>query len=147
MKKFLAISEYPDVWGLAQAEREGKPLFLRYRKGLEDAVGHSDYPFQIGVAVPLLDPTEDGLTKDVEAKELQKFEEKLDDVLSENSEGVEALIITYNGMREFVFYVKERKPEYYQQKVESIDAGNHKPQFMIQPDQKWETFQQFTPNK
>jgi len=46
-------------------------------------------------------------------------------------------------MREVVFYATEWKPEFFEQKVKSIDSGLHKLQFMMQHDPEWNTFKQF----
>jgi hypothetical protein len=146
-KEFKSISQYSDTWGVAQASLENKPVFVRYREGLQDAIGHPDFPFQIGVAVPLLKPTADGLTVNSEAEELYAIEDELERVLGENDEIVFALTITFNGMREFVFYASEWKPEYFEQKIKQIGASirsGHELQFMMQKDEKWETFKTYT---
>ncbi|HET9410041.1 MAG TPA: DUF695 domain-containing protein [Candidatus Sulfotelmatobacter sp.] len=142
-KKFKDIKSYPDTWSVSKGMREGKPIFVRFREGLREAVGHPEYPFQIGIAVPLLHPTEDGLTTDSEAQELGKIEDALNERIVRGGSGIFALTITYNGMREFVFYAKEWKPESFEQEVKSINAGPHKLQFMMQRDSKWDTFKRF----
>ncbi len=144
-KEFKDISQYPDTWTIGQAVREGKPIFIRTRSGLNDAVGHPNYPFQIGVAVPLLTPTKDGLTTNEEAEVLGKIEDNLNQTLSQKSEAVEAMVITTNGMREFMFYASEWKPEYFEKEVKSVEPMGHELQFMMQHDPKWKTFQQFSP--
>lgn len=145
-KSLKPISEYADTWSLVQSSEQGKPMFIRYRDGLKDAVGHSSYEFQIGVATPLLDPTSEGLTTDTEAEELWKIEEALDDALSTNDEAVFAISITTGGMREFVFYASEWNPEYYENKVKEINKKfpNRGLQFMMQHDKNWDTFRTFT---
>ncbi len=145
-KTYTAISEYPDTWSLLKGADQGKPMFIRYRDGLKEAVGHAGYEFQIGIATPLLDPTSEGLTTDAEAEELWKVEEALDDVLSSNDEAVFALTITTGGMREFVFYAAEWKPEYYENKVKEVNKqfSNRDLQFMMKHDKNWDTFRSFT---
>jgi len=148
MRKFKKISDYPDTWGVSQGKLDGKPIFIRYREGLKDAIGHTDYPFQIGVATPLLQPTQDGLTGDAESVQLNVIEDGLADVLNQTGDTVHVMTITFNGMREFVFYTKEWKPEDFERKVktvkEIIKAG-HQLQFMMQPDENWETFKKYFP--
>ncbi len=142
-KNFKDIGEYPDTWSVAQGIMEDKPIFVRFRNGLKEAVGHSGYPFQIGVAVPLLHPIK-GLPDGTESDELAKIEDVLVKKLTENNQAVFAMVITINGMREFVFYASEWKPEIYEQKVKSIDSGKHELQFMMKQDPKWNTFKQFS---
>lgn len=144
-KEFKEISQYPDTWTIGQAVREGMPIFIRTRSGLNEAIGHPNYPFQIGVAVPLLTPTKDGLTTNEEGEVLGKIEDDLNQILSQKGEAVEVMVITRNGMREFVFYASEWKPEYFEKEVKSVESMGHELQFMMQHDPKWETFQQFSP--
>jgi len=143
-KSYKDITEYPDTWSVAQSVREGKPIFIRFRVGIQDAIGHPKYPFQIGVAVPLIEPTMDGLTINAEAEELNKIEDELDTVLSQDNQAIFVLAITTNGMREFVFYSTEWKPEIFEQKVKSVNVGRHELQFMMQHDKNWDTFRQFS---
>lgn len=144
-KDFKNISEYPDTWSIVEGTYQSKPIFVRIKTGIEEGVGHPKYPFQIGVAVPLLDPTVDGLTKDNEAEVLWDFEDRLAKTLQENNEMIFVMTITTGGMREFVFYASEWKPEYFEQKVKAIEAGLHKPQFMMQHDPEWKTYLDFLP--
>ena len=64
--------------------------------------------------------------------------------LTEVNQAVFAMVVTFNGMREFVFYASEWKPEIYEQKVKSFDSGKHELQFMMKRDPKWDTFKQFS---
>lgn len=150
-KKFKEMSEYADEWKVMQGKLNEKPIFSRYKVSLLDAVGHPKYPFQIGVAIPLLNPTEDGLTTDPEAEELWKIEDEVAKILEENSEAVHAVSITFNGMRELVFYTSEWKPQYFEQRVKQIQADGsiskgHQLQFMMQQDKNWETFRKHSGN-
>ncbi|MFA6274351.1 MAG: DUF695 domain-containing protein [Candidatus Paceibacterota bacterium] len=141
-KKFKKISEYPETWEVAQAEVDGKPIFLRHRS-LKDAVGHVDYPFKIGIAVPFKSPTINGLLSDDEAEELGKIEDKLINLLDKEGLGVFAFSITFDGMREFVFYMSEWKPEFFEKEIKSFNTKSHQLQFIMETDPNWETFKQF----
>src|SRR6185295_16075581 len=110
--KLKKISDYPDSWTIAKGLMENKPIFVRYKDSLVEAVGHPNYPFQIGVAVPLINPTEDGLAIDSEASELDSIEDALEKSFGENQQAIHVITITFNGMREFVFYAAEWKPEH-----------------------------------
>ena len=139
-----AIEEYPDTWGVGRGVRAGKPVFVRYRSGLKEAAGHTGYPFQIGVAVPLADPTREGLSNNEEAERLARLEDALDDALKQ--EAVFAMAITTAGIREFVFYAKEWKPDYFAEKVSKTGStAGYKPQFMMRADREWEAYRAFAP--
>jgi hypothetical protein len=143
-KAYRAISQYPDTWGVGRGVRAGRPVFVRYRSGLKDAAGHTGYPFQIGVAVPLADASREGLSNDEEAARLAKLEDALDDALKDKDEAVFAMAITTGGMREFVFYASEWKPEYFAEKVSRTGSeAGYKPQFMMRADRDWEAYRAF----
>jgi hypothetical protein len=144
-KVFKKITQYPDIWKVFRSEHNTKPIIIRYRSGMAGAIGHPEYPYQIGIAVPLLNPTKDGLTTEEEAKILSEIEDALNLTLSENQEAAEVMAITTNGMREFVFYAPKWEPEYYESKVKSIDGRSHQLQFMIQSDPEWNTFKSLVP--
>ena len=141
--EFKNITDYEDTWAVVEGKMEGKHIIIRYREGLVSAIGHPSYPFQIGVAVPFNSPTENGLVSDEEAKSLARIEDDLIDDLGADNEAVFAMSITYNGMREFVFYASKWDPEYFRKKVNKIQLAHkndHELQFMIQSDQEWTTF-------
>jgi hypothetical protein len=79
---FKDITEYSDTWNVSEGTRDGKPIFVRLREGLKEAQGHTDFPFQIGVAVPLVEPTSDGLTTEPESKSLEIIEDQLEQAFS-----------------------------------------------------------------
>ena len=144
-KVYRAIEEYPDTWGVARGTRGGKPVFVRFRSGLKEAVGHTSYPFQIGVAVQLAEPTRDGLTTADEAARLASLEDALDSAFSGNGEAVFAIAVTTAGVRELVFYAKEWKPKYFEEKVaRSGAATGYQPQFIMRADRDWEAYRAFT---
>ena len=145
-KKFQDIFEYSDKWSVAQGVYEGKPMILRFRD-IKDAIGHPDYPFQIGVVFPLKNPTPDGFPNQSESEILFSIETKFPDSLEKNKEAIFVMVITTKGMREFVFYAKEWKPEYFENKVKEINKSfpTHELQFMMKKDPAWDTFKQLVP--
>jgi vacuolar-type H+-ATPase subunit I/STV1 len=144
---YRKITEYSDTWLSYQSTYEEKPISIRLREGLIPAQGHFDYPFQIGIATPLLDPITEGLTTSKEAEVLYLIEDALQSTLEQNEECVFALVITTSGMREFVFYASKWKPEFFERKVQEINSlyNDHKLQFMMQEDKEWNTFKNFLP--
>lgn len=144
-KTFKNILEYPDTWSVLTGENEGNPLTIRFRAGAKEAVGHPEYPFQIGVAVPLLRPNEQKLPEFDESVQLDLIEGRLVSSLLEGNETFFVMVVTTTSMREFVFYAKEWKPEYFENKVREVEksTATHQLQFMMKPDENWETFKFF----
>jgi hypothetical protein len=141
-KKFKPIRDYPDTWDVAQAVDDGMPIFVRIRSPLKDAIGHPDYPYQIGVAVPLLNPTSNGLPTKEEAQSLGAIEDKLAETLTNS---VLTIVITWKSMREFVFYEKEWKPEAIEAQVKLVNKehSEHHLQFIMKHDPSWATFKSY----
>ena len=142
---FKSIDQYPDTWSVARGTRIGMPIVIRFRDGLKEAVGHPRYPFQIGIAIPLLHPTVDGLPEDSEAKELDTIESSLKNVIVAGG-GVFVMAITTNGMRELVFYFPNMDATIIQDTVDSLSVAPHKLQFMIQEDSRWDTYKTLIPS-
>lgn len=138
-KKIKPLNEYSENWVIAQGVHDGKATFIRIQLSLRDAIGHPEYPYQIGVAVPLKDPTTEGLPKNSELEALNAIEDLLYDTITD---ATLVATITTNGMREFVFYAKDWKPEIFEAQVKMIEAkqGTHRLQFMMQQDSSWSTF-------
>jgi hypothetical protein len=61
-KKFPTIEEIDiaDEWSMFQGEHEGKSLIVRVRTSAKDLIGHPSYAHQVGIAVPLNDPDQNG---------------------------------------------------------------------------------------
>ena len=62
-KKFPPIEsiEVEESWGLSQGNYQDKAIFIRVNKGLKKIVKHPQYGHQLGIAVPLNNPNEQGL--------------------------------------------------------------------------------------
>ena len=108
---------------------------------VSETIVWTNIKYQIAIAVPLLSPTSEGLTTNEEEEKLWKLEDMLEAILKEL---LVVLSIPTNGMREFVFYSKEWHPEFLEQEVKNVSVEtDHKLQFMMQPDKKWETYNEF----
>src|SRR5262247_557750 len=64
-------------WALAQGTQKGKPIFVRINEGLRAVAGHPEYADQLGVALQLREPTDEGLPEEDESAELNAIEDAL----------------------------------------------------------------------
>lgn len=142
--KYKNINEYPDTWGVSSGEYNGKIISARYRN-LKDAIGHTSYPYQIGVAVGFQVETENGLPEQKDSEELLKIEDEIINLLEIRNGCVFALALTTNNMREFVFYCQEWKPEFFDKEISILQKKltPYKLNFMMQEDREWNTFKKF----
>jgi|SRR6185437_71154 len=133
-------------WTVLQGNLDGKPIFTSFRTSVNTKENHEHYPYQIGVAIPLLNPTVDGLPTDEEAEQLWAISDNLQSTLGTEYKALYVMSITTGGMREFVFYTSDWKPKEIEATVKSIEKkiGKHELQFMIQEDKNWKTYTDFT---
>ena len=143
-KEYKNIKEYPETWGVSNGEYNGKVVLVRYRE-LKDAIGHPDYPYQIGVAVGFQIQTEDGLPEQKDSDELLKIEDKLIELLETENHCVFTLALTTDNMREFIFYTGEWKPEFFDKAITSLSEQllPYHLNFMMKEDREWNTFKTF----
>lgn len=143
-KKYKAIKDYPDTWRVSKGEYEGKTVLVRHRN-LQDAVGHTEYPYQIGVAAGFQTETENGLPNEKDSEALLKVEDLIAELLEAKNECVFSLALTTNNMREFVFYTGDWKPEFFDKEVSALQEKTtpYKLNFMMQEDKEWNTFKKF----
>lgn len=143
---FKTMPEYADTWSLNMVESDGVPISIRYREGVRDAVGHPDYPYQIGVAVPLLDPSEVGLTNAGEVERLYAIEDALADALTHADEAVFVMSLTSGGVREFIYYAHPKDLMHYEKKVGEVRTRflEHDIQFTMRGDPEWALFTRFS---
>ena len=141
------MNQYSDEWSAYSSVQDDLPIFVRYRVSLKEAIGHPEYPFQIGINVLLLEPTANGLPTDSEAEVLFQIEDMLEDAFKDNAELV--MTITAQGAREFILYANEWLPEQYEKNIQLIrkDFASYEIQFMMKKDAKWNTFKRFSGTK
>jgi hypothetical protein len=141
-KKFPPIDSISvkDNWAISQGFYEGKVVFIRANNGLKELARHPDYTHQVGIAVPLHHPNEDGLPESAEGEELNTIEDHLLDRLLTNNESLFVGAITTGGMREFVFYTSNPDQVVEKFKTAQAEISTHELQLLIQLDKDWRTF-------
>ncbi len=148
-KKFKDIKEYPETWAVTKSVYNDMPIFIRVRDGLKEAIGHPDYPYIASVMVLLKTADENGLPSNEEGKpegKLWQIEEGLKDAFTSNDESVFAFVTTVNSQRQFHYYVKEWKPEYFHAKVNKVKESFPEYddfEFQMGKDPKWVNMKPF----
>jgi hypothetical protein len=119
---------------------EGQPIVARFNGALRDA-DRSTHPIQIGVAVPLQSPREDGLPNDEESAQLEAIEEHVEHHVA--GRAVLVGVISTQGMREFVLYTSTG--EWIEGFHRDLQAAvtTHEIQVMAQTDPKWKVYSSF----
>ena len=144
-KKFPIIKEIDlaDAWSMFQGEHNGHPLIARARTSAKDLVGHPSYTHQVGIAVPLHDPDQNGFPSAAESTQLDNIEDRIAYMLESGNESLLVVVISINGMREFVLYTTS--PDEVQRKFGALkkEILSHTLQLMIRPDKEWNVYKAF----
>jgi hypothetical protein len=140
----IASWQIPSNWTVWRGHYEGKAMFGRFNTGLTPLAGRAEFSKQIGVAVPLNDPTEDGLPQGGEFAELSEIEDVLEQRLTARNESVLAGVITTNRMREFVFYSSDAEQAIAKIKQIAATIQHHQLQWVVNDDPQWQLFRDLT---
>ena len=118
---------------------EGKPLIARFDTSAEQLMNR--YSIQIGVAVPLNDPTPQGWPTPEEDQQLARIESNV--VHKSDEQSVLAGVITTGGMREFVLYANSSTwiEDYHRKLQEAVST--HEVQVMAKTDPGWSVYKSF----
>lgn len=127
-----------DEWAVAEGEVDGGPMIVRFSTSIAPAAGHPEYPIQIGVAVPLLNPNPGGLPTPEEAELLNSIEDAIDRLVGDKA--VTVAVVTTGQMREFVLYTGAG--DWIGQFDADLQdaAGDHEVQVMAQTDPEWNVY-------
>ncbi|MEM9444846.1 MAG: DUF695 domain-containing protein [Verrucomicrobiota bacterium] len=135
--------EIPSEWSLMIVEDEEGPMVLRMNHGYKDLIGHPEYNFQVGVAVPLNNPTEAGFHEEEEGLEVAVIEEQLVELLQNDKLALFVFSQCSGGGKEWVFYTGN--PDEVEKRIEAVrnSVTTHTLQNFSQEDPDWEIYQEF----
>lgn len=136
--------QIPNSWSVSRGQYEGKPIFTRFNAALLPLAGRVEFSKQIGVAVPLNDPTEDGLPQGNEFAQLDEIEDLLERRLTEGNESLFAGVITTKAMREFVLYTSNAEQAVVKIKQLTQEITHHRLQWVVNDDPQWLVFKEFS---
>lgn len=106
--------------------------------------GQPELPVRLGIAVPLLAGDERGLPRNEEAAQLDSIEDALFGAVESSGIGRIVLVITTNGMREFVAYTRSKEAAEGAVSRARAAVKTHRIQHYTAPDPKWELFRDFS---
>src|SRR5262245_6941051 len=98
-----ASSAAEEQWSVAQLEKNGKPLVVRYRSERPNGVEAAAFPFLLS-ATWAYQPNESGLPSEAEMGRMDKFEDALAATLETSKTAYLMVILTGNGERDWLWY-------------------------------------------
>jgi hypothetical protein len=106
-------------------------------------IGHPSYNHQVGIAVPLNDPDQNGFPSPEESEQLNDIENQVSRMLEPGNASLLVGVISTSGMREFILYTAN--PNEVQRKFEELkkETLTHTLQLMIQLDKRWNVYKSF----
>jgi hypothetical protein len=131
-----------DQWSVAQLEKNGKPLLVRYRNERPQGVETVAFPFLLS-ATWAYQPNEFALPSADEMELMDKFEDALASALETSRTAHLMVILTGNGERDWLWYTSGEA-----QAMRHVNQAlkGHKPypvQFSVQKDRGWKAHTQF----
>ena len=132
-----------DAWQVAEGQYEDLPMITSFNLAYKELTGQPEYRKQVGIAVPLRNPSPLGLPDQVELAQLVTIEKTIRPLLEKDNVSLFTGRITTKGMREFIFYTSD--PEKVRASFPELqrEVQTHQLQLMIQPDEKWTVYKQF----
>jgi hypothetical protein len=131
-----------DQWTVAELEKNGKPLLVRYRSERPQSVEATEFPFLLS-ATWAYQPNEFALPLADELALMDKFEDALASELETSQTAHLMVVLTGNGERDWLWYTSGEAEA--MQHVNQALKG-HRPypiQFSVQKDRSWKAYSQF----
>jgi hypothetical protein len=94
-------------WNIAEGSSDGKPRLIRYRVDLAPFIGNYDYQQRLVIIWDYESDNSNGMPTDEQSDLMKSFENALVDSLDIDRLAVLAFVLTFDGSREWHFYVRE----------------------------------------
>ena len=94
-------------WNVLHGKNADQPMLVRKNESAKELKADGSYRARVGIAVKLLEATDDGFPSPRELSVLNDLEDALANAFEAKQNAIHALTITTSGFREFVFYSKE----------------------------------------
>ncbi len=130
-------------WSILSGQESEKPIIVRRNNSVQQYTENSDFIYRVGISIRLLEPTEAGLPSKEEMNSLDQIEDELNNQLEKDGNSIQVLVITTDGMREFVYYT--RNSELIEQVIYNIrnKFTYHEIQFYVKKDKEWSVYKEF----
>ncbi len=99
--------EGDDPWLIAETEEDGMPMIYRVRQNIPANLEISDYSHLVCVLWEYETTIANGLPGSEVAEQQEAFEDALDDFIEKDLDNEHMVIVTGNGRKEWLWYVKD----------------------------------------
>lgn len=129
------------AWYIYRGGDARGPLHGRFDHDARPLAGSPEYPIQVGVAVPLLEPGLDGLPQEHELPALDEIEKVIVGIAE--TDAVLVGVISTAGVREFVLYTGDGEWLEAYHNALSAAIESHEVQMMARRDPEWTIYRAF----
>lgn len=131
-----------DQWTVAQGQKNGRPLLIRYRSQRPQGVDTAAFPFLLS-ATWSYQPNDYGLPSAEEMELMDNFEDVLASALEGSQTAHLLVVLTNNGERDWLWYTCGEQ-EVMSQVNKALKGHRCYPvQFSVQKDRTWRAYSQF----
>ncbi len=134
----------PTDWLLAQGERDDFPMIVRMAEAYAGLAPVKGYKHHVIASVHFRNRREDGFPSSEEGDDLQTLEENLSFLLEAQNESLCVLVITNNGLRDFIFYTRNATDAREKLANNSDIFRGFVVEFAIEPDPDWSIYKAFS---
>ncbi len=141
-KVTIRSSQDSSTYSLFRMEEDGSEYFLRFKDELLNKINISDYPHQVGIAIPLKSGKD--MPSADENEQILILERLIDNEYSNNNVGLFVGTIMGAGMKEFILYVSHFEESL---KIFTKLKGlphHHDIQYAVREDPDWEMYKTYT---
>jgi hypothetical protein len=133
----------PDSWSVIEAQYGANRLVGWLRDGASELSGHPAYRQQVGIALILNRPRQDGLPDDAESEQIYDLEDLIQDKLEADNQSLLVAKWFVRGCRELVFYTTDVKA--LSRRLDEIASKGTRNQMQLtsSKDPDWKVLQQF----
>ena len=132
-----------DRWLLAMGEREGFPMIVRMAEAYLGLAPLPEFNHRILVSVQMRNPRPDGFPSTEEGADLEALEVKLCGMLESGGDTLCALVITNNGVRDFIFQTRNVQRTKEELKRLGEIVRGFRAEIAIEPDPEWSIYGTF----
>lgn len=134
----------PADWTIAQGERDGFPMIVRIGNAFSGLAPVPGYDHHIIVSVHFRQRRPNGFPSSEEADDLTALELNLCGILEADNESHCVLVITNNGLRDFIFYT--RNVDAMRKKLDENTPvfRGFEVEIAIEPAREWEIYKAFS---
>ena len=137
-----ARADANEQWTVAHAEKNGRPLLIRYRSQRPQGVESAAFPLLLS-ATWSYQPNEHGLPSAEEMELMDKFEDALASSLERSQTAYLLVVLTNDGERDWLWYAGSEEQAMSQVNNALKGHKRYPVQFSVQKDRTWRAYSQF----